>query len=109
LVNEINRFNGIELSIAGERVTNTTAIRDINGYTTVNTEPISTPPFTIGITAESMEEARKLYSYLTASAIHDDFYIDDLTIDISEPQEELVLPAFDGKINMEHLEAGEGE
>lgn len=109
LVNEINRFNGIELAIAGERVINTTAIRDINGYTTVNTKPISTPPFTIGITATSMEEARKLASHLTASAIHDDFYIDDLTITISEPQKKLALPAFDGEINMEHLQAGEGE
>lgn len=109
LVNEINRFDGIELAIAGERVINTTAIRDINGYTTVNTEPISTPPFMITIMATSMEEARKLSSYLTASAIHDDFYIDDLTITISEPQEELALPAFDEEINMEHLQAGEGE
>ncbi|MDE0581832.1 DUF881 domain-containing protein [Planococcus sp. A6] len=109
LVNEINRFDGIELAIAGERVINTTAIRDINGYTTVNTEPISTPPFVITITATSMEEARKLSSYLTASAIHDDFYIDDLTITISEPQEELALPAFDEEINIDHLQAEEGE
>ncbi|MGM0897619.1 MAG: DUF881 domain-containing protein [Bacillota bacterium] len=109
LVNEVNRFKAIEVAIAGERIINTTAIRDINGYTTVNAEPISTPPFTIAIAAVSMEEARKLHSYLTASAIHDDFYIDDLTINISQPQEELVLPPFDGEINMMHLEAGEGE
>lgn len=109
LVNEINRFDGIELSIAGERVINTTAIRDINGYTTVNTDPISTPPLTIAITAKSMEEARKLHSYLSASAIHEDFYIDDLTIAISDPQEKLTLPAFDEEIRMEYLEAGEGE
>lgn len=109
LVNEINRFDGIELSIAGERVINTTAIRDINGYTTVNTDPISTPPLTIAITAKSMEEARKLHSYLSASAIHEDFYIDDLTIVISDPQEQLTLPAFDEEIRMEYLEAGEGE
>ncbi|ANU17530.1 hypothetical protein BBI11_11085 [Planococcus maritimus] len=109
LVNEINRFDGIELAIAGERVVNTTAIRDINGYTTVNTDPISTPPLTIAITSKSMEEARKLYSYLSASTIHEDFYIDDLTIAISEPQEQLTLPAFDEKIQMGYLEAGEGE
>ena len=109
LVNEINRFDGIELSIAGERVINTTAIRDINGYTTVNTDPISTPPLTIAITAKSMEEARKLHSYLSASAIHEDFYIDDLTIVISDPQEQLTLPSFDEEIRMEYLEAGEGE
>lgn len=109
LVNEINRFDGIELAIAGERVINTTAIRDINGYTTVNTNPISTPPLTIAITSKSMEEARKLYSYLSASTIHEDFYIDDLTIAISEPQEQLTLPAFDEEIQMGYLEAGEGE
>ncbi|WP_271852928.1 DUF881 domain-containing protein [Planococcus maritimus] len=109
LVNEINRFDGIELAIAGERVVNTTAIRDINGYTTVNTDPISTPPLTIAITSKSMEEARKLYSYLSASTIHEDFYIDDLTIAISEPQEQLTLPAFDEEIQMGYLEAGEGE
>lgn len=109
LVNEINRFDGIELAIAGERVVNTTAIRDINGYTTVNTDPISTPPLTIAITSKNMEEARKLYSYLSASTIHEDFYIDDLTIDISEPQEQLTLPAFDEEIQMGYLEAGEGE
>lgn len=109
LVNEINRFDGIELAIAGERVVNTTAIRDINGYTTVNTAPISTPPLTIAITSKSMEEARKLYSYLSASTIHEDFYIDDLTIAISEPQEQLTLPAFDEEIQMGYLEAGEGE
>lgn len=109
LVNEINRFDGIELAIAGERVVNTTAIRDINGYTTVNTDPISTPPLTIAITSKSMEEARKLYSYLSASTIHEDFYIDDLTIAISEPQEQLTLPAFDEEIPMGYLEAGEGE
>ncbi|MFP3345680.1 hypothetical protein R0J87_24675, partial [Halomonas sp. SIMBA_159] len=77
------------------------AIRDINGYTTVNTDPISTPPLTIAITAKSMEEARKLHSYLSASAIHEDFYIDDLTIAISDPQEQLTLPAFDEEIRME--------
>ena len=109
LVNEINRFDGIELAIAGERVVNTTAIRDINGYTMVNTDPISTPPLTIAITSKSMEEARKLYSYLSASTIHEDFYIDDLTIAISEPQEQLTLPAFDEEIQMGYLEAGEGE
>lgn len=109
LVNEINRFDGIELAIAGERVVNTTAIRDINGYTTVNTDPISTPPLTIAITSKNMEEARKLYSYLSASTIHEDFYIDDLTIAISEPQEQLTLPAFDEEIQMGYLEAGEGE
>ncbi|MFC4712530.1 DUF881 domain-containing protein [Planococcus dechangensis] len=109
LVNEVNRFNGIEMAISGQRIVNTTAIRDINGYTTVNGERISTPPFAIAITSGSMEETRKLFSHLTASEMHDDFYIDDLTIAISEPQEQLTLPPFDGDLNTTHLEALEEE
>jgi uncharacterized protein YlxW (UPF0749 family) len=109
LVNEINRFNGIEMTISGQRIVNTTAIRDINGYTTVNGQRISTPPFAIAITAGSMEETRKLFSHLTASEMHDDFYIDDLTIVISEPQEQLTLPPFDGDLSATYLEALEEE
>lgn len=109
LVNEINRFNGIEMTISGQRIINTTAIRDINGYTTVNGQRISTPPFAIAITAGSMEETRKLFSHLTASEMHDDFYIDDLTIAISEPQEQLTLPPFDGDLSATNLEALEEE
>lgn len=109
LVNEINRLNGIELSIGGQRIINTTAIRDINGYTTVNGEHISTPPVAIDIMAQSKEDLRKLHSLLTASPLHDDFYIDDLTIDIKEPQDELTLPAYSGEINAGYLEAEEGE
>ncbi|MBT2581859.1 DUF881 domain-containing protein [Planococcus sp. ISL-109] len=109
LVNEINRFNSIEMTISGQRIINTTAIRDINGYTTVNGERISTPPFAIEITTGNMEETRKLFSHLTASEIHDDFYIDDLTIAVSEPQEQLTLPPFGEDWSAAHLEALEEE
>lgn len=109
LVNEINRFNDIEMTISGQRTINTTAIRDINGYTTVNGQRISTPPFAIEIIAGNMEETRKLFSHLTASEIHDDFYIDDLTIAISEPQDRLTLPPYEEDWSAAHLEALEDE
>ncbi|MGH2317408.1 DUF881 domain-containing protein [Planococcus sp. SE5232] len=109
LVNEINRYNGLYVSIDGKRIINTTAIRDINGQTTVNTKPVETPPFSIKIISESMEDSEKLYNHLLASRILDDFYIDNLTLTVSEPQDDLIIEAYDGTIDTNYLQASEGE
>ncbi|WP_142826629.1 DUF881 domain-containing protein [Planococcus soli] len=109
LVNEINRYNGLYVSIDGKRIINTTAIRDINGQTAVNTKPVDTPPFSIKIISESMEDSEKLYNHLLASRILDDFYIDNLTLNVSEPQYELIIEAYDGTVDTKYLQASEGE
>lgn len=109
LINEINRYNGLYVSIDGKRIINTTAIRDINGQTSVNTEPVETPPFSIKIISESMEDSEKLYNHLLASRILDDFYIDNLTLNVSEPKDDLVIEAYDGIIDTNYLQASKGE
>ena len=109
LVNEINRYNGLYVSIDGKRIINTTAIRDINGQTTVNAKPVQTPPFSLKIISGSMEESEKLYNHLLASRILDDFYIDNLTLTVSEPQNDMIIEAYDGTIDTTHLQASEGE
>lgn len=109
LVNEINRYNGLYISVDGKRIINTTAIRDINGQTTVNAKPVETPPFSIKIISESMEDSEKLYNHLLASRILDDFYIDNFTLTVSEPQNDLVIEAYDGTVDANYLQASEGE
>lgn len=108
-VNEINRFKGIDLSIDGKRIINTTPIRDINGRTTINGKPIGTPPVEVKIAAGSMENAEKLYNYLKASPILDNFYIDNLSVDVMQPQEEITVEAYSEELMLEHLEAAEEE
>lgn len=103
-VNEINRFNGLYVSIDGKRIINTTAIRDINGRTTVNTSPVQTPPFTVKIVSDSMENTEKLYNHLKASMILDDFYIDNLSVVITEPVEELTVEEYDKEIDYHLLQ-----
>lgn len=103
-VNEINRFNGLYVSIDGNRIVNTTAIRDINGRTTVNTVPIQTPPFKIKIVTNSMEDTETLYNHLLSSPLRDDFYIDDLIVEVSEPSAELAIEAYDKDIDYNLLE-----
>lgn len=107
-VNSINSFKNLEISIDGQRLVNTTAIRDINGNTTVNTKPVQTPPFAVKIVAGTMEDTEKLYNYLLSSPLMDDFYIDDLTVTVTEPKDQVVVEAYDGEISNQYLkEAGE--
>jgi uncharacterized protein YlxW (UPF0749 family) len=108
-VNTINTFSNLDISIDGKRIVNTTAIRDINGQTTVNTKPVQTPPFVVKIVAGSMEDAEKLYNYMLSAPLLDDFYIDDLSVTVSEPQDHLVVEAYDGKISNKYLNNAEEE
>ena len=84
-VNELNRFKGINLEIDGKRFTMLSSIRDINGITAVNGLHVSTPPFTMKIISPTVEDSEKLYNYLLASSIHDDFYLDNLILEIGSP------------------------
>lgn len=109
LVNEINRNNGLYVSVDGNRIVNTTAIRDINGLTTVNAIPIQTPPFKIKIASNSMEDTEKLYNHLLSSRILDDFYIDNLSVEISAPQEQVTIEPYAKELNYRHLQIAEEE
>lgn len=109
LVNEINRYNGLYVSVDGNRIVNTTAIRDINGLTTVNTVPIQTPPFKIKIASSSMEDTEKLYNHLLSSRILDDFYIDNLSVEISAPQEQMTIEPYEKELDYQHLRIAEEE
>lgn len=108
-VNEINRFKGIELSIDGKRIINTSPIRDINGRTTINGKPIGTPPIEMKIVAGTIDNAEKLYNHLKASPILDNFYIDNLSVNVMQPQEEITIEGYDGELELKHLEAAEEE
>ena len=103
LLNEINRFNGQYVSIDGKRIIHSSPIRDINGQTTVNSLIVQTPPFEIRIGTDTKEAAEKLYNHLKSSNITDDFYIDNLTLKIGEPESEVTVPAFDQPITTKYL------
>lgn len=103
LLNEINRFNGHDVSIDGKRIIHSSPIRDINGQTTVNSINVRTPPFKIRVGTETKEDAEMLYNHLQSSMIADDFFIDNLTLTIGEPKDQISIPAFDQSINSKYL------
>lgn len=103
-VNELNHHKGITLEIDGKRFTTLSSIRDINGITTVNGLNVSTPPFFIKIISPTLAESEKLYNYLVASTIHDDFYLDNFILDVGKPEASVTIRAFPEKFDNQFLE-----
>ncbi|MCG3090187.1 DUF881 domain-containing protein [Sporosarcina cyprini] len=103
-VNDLNRFKGHDLEIDGKRYTILSSIRDINGMTAVNGLDVATPPFKIKIVTQTKQDCEKLYNYLLASSIHDDFYLENLIMEISEPQEEVAIRGWPEKFENLYLE-----
>ncbi|NME05242.1 DUF881 domain-containing protein [Psychrobacillus sp. BL-248-WT-3] len=104
LINEINRFKAEAVEVDGKRIVYSSAIRDVNGRTTVNNLTIKKAPFTIKIGTLILEDAKKMYNQLQASPIGDNFYIDNLRLTIGEPEDEVTIQAFDQSVNMEFLQ-----
>lgn len=110
LVNEIYRYNGLYIEIDGQRLTHKSAIRDINGATTINGVSIDETNINIKIITETFEKAEKLYGYLYASSFRDDFYLDNLSLTINEAQKNINIAEVDGPLSTDYLvENNEGD
>jgi len=103
LLNTLFKNNATNVSIDGNRVVQTTAIRDINGKTTVNSIPLSSPSFEIFVGTSDYKAAQKMYNSLQASTFIDSFYLDNFNLVIEEPIEQLQLPAFDQPLTNDYL------
>nr|WP_210470472.1 DUF881 domain-containing protein [Sporosarcina sp. 6E9] len=90
-INEINRIKGNSIEIDGKRFTTLSSIRDINGKTTVDGLNVSVPPINLKIITQTFADAEKLFNTLHASEIHDDFYLDNLNLEIGEPKNEIKI------------------
>ncbi|SFA53442.1 Uncharacterized conserved protein YlxW, UPF0749 family [Anoxybacillus pushchinoensis] len=104
LINELNMYGAEQMSIAGQRIVNTTVIRDINGVTKVDTYPLRSFPIEVKVIATNAE---KLYNRLKASMIVDNFALENLLLTISEPQKRVVIPPYDGTVRVKQMEAVE--
>lgn len=102
-VNELNRVKWQALEIDDKRYTTLSAIRDINGYTTVNGINIKSPPFMIKVVTDSIEDSEKIYNTLHASVIHDDFYLDDLLLKVNTPEKKVEIKGWKEDFNNLYL------
>lgn len=105
LLNELNSYEAEEIAIDGHRIINTTVIREIQNVTKIDAYTIGSLPFEIKIITD---DAEKLYNRMKVSEIIDDFFIDNLKLTVSEPQQEITVPAHEN-IVVKHLEPVKSE
>ncbi|MGF2615562.1 DUF881 domain-containing protein [Rossellomorea aquimaris] len=104
LVNELNRYGAKDISIDGHRLINTTVIRDINGETKIDGYPINSIPFEVRVLTLDLGKAEDLYNRMQVSRAIEDFFIDNLRVNIGAPVESLTVPAYRDTIRVRHME-----
>lgn len=110
LTNYLFQWQALAITIDGQRLVINSAIRDLNGKTSVNGEAISTPPITIQIATATEADATKIKNKLMASTLGDSFFLDGWLINIDEPTTELKLDAWQGPLVNDYLiESNKGD
>ncbi|MGN1401755.1 MAG: DUF881 domain-containing protein [Bacillus sp. (in: firmicutes)] len=100
LVNELNKYDAAHISINGNRIINSTVIRDINGVTKIDGSPIDT--FPIEIRALS-DDAGKLRDNIKVSQSAEELFIEDLSLTVSDVIPSLTIPAFRGDLTIQQM------
>ncbi|WRP08362.1 DUF881 domain-containing protein [Rossellomorea aquimaris] len=104
LVNELNRYDAMDISIDGHRLINTSVIRDINGETKVDGYSIKKIPFEVRVLTKDLDSAKGLYNRMQVSQSVEDFFIDNLRVSISKPLEKVVVPPYEDTIRVRLME-----
>ena len=94
LINDLNRYNARAIEVDGKRLSYNSAIRDINGKTTINSEPIQNMDIEINIITLTYEQAEKMKNHLLASTFQDEFYIDNLVLTIHEAEQKIQIDSI---------------
>ncbi|HAQ08636.1 MAG TPA: NgoFVII family restriction endonuclease [Bacillus bacterium] len=105
LLNELNMYGAQHVSVDGERVINTTVIRDINRETKINGHSLNRFPVEIKIIVENAQIAEKLYNRMKVSTVADDFFIDNLEVKVNRPKNDIVIPAYADSIRIRYMES----
>ncbi|SFA46487.1 Uncharacterized conserved protein YlxW, UPF0749 family [Parageobacillus thermantarcticus] len=106
LINELNMYGAKEIAVAEERMTNTTAIRDVNGATKIGDRKISSLPIEVKVIAD---DAEMLYNRLNVSTIRDDFAVENLQLVVSKPLASVVVPPSEKNRSVKYMEAAIAE
>ncbi|MEK4148472.1 MULTISPECIES: DUF881 domain-containing protein [Robertmurraya] len=104
LLNEINMYGAKHVSIGGQRVINTTVIREIAGETKINGRSLRNFPVEILVITEDMKTARNLYNRMLVSNASEEFFIDNLKMTVLEPQLKITIPAYEDSIRIRNIE-----
>jgi uncharacterized protein YlxW (UPF0749 family) len=105
LLNKLNMYDAAYVSVDGQRVINTTVIRDINNETKIDGHALSSLPIEVKVGVDNLVTAEKLYNRIKASKATEEFFTENLKLIISEPTTEVAIPAYDNPIRIRYLES----
>ncbi|MBM4764017.1 DUF881 domain-containing protein [Bacillus sp. B15-48] len=109
LINQLNMYGAIHISIDDQRIINTTVIRDIAGVTKVNGHSLNRFPIEIKVITGNIDDAERLYNRMKVSSVVDDFFIDNLYVELENPKEDIEIPAYQDTIRVRYMEPVEIE
>ncbi|MFE8703623.1 DUF881 domain-containing protein [Cytobacillus sp. FJAT-54145] len=104
LINELNLYSAKHISVAGNRVINTTVIREINTETKINGRSLNRLPIEINVITEDLNTAEKLYNRMQVSSTAEDFFIDNLRVSILKPRLDITVPEYEDPIRIRYME-----
>ena len=104
LVNELNMSEARYIAIDGQRIINTTVIRDINGETKIDGHTIRSLPVEVKVGVNEMNAAEKLSNRMKVSKAKDEFFTENLRLNVSAPNPAISIPAYDNSIRIKYME-----
>jgi uncharacterized protein YlxW (UPF0749 family) len=112
LINELNMYGALHISVDGQRIINTTVIRDINNETKIDGHSLNKMPFEIKVVASNLQAAEKLYNRMQGSESAEElFRFDNLRVDVSKASSQITIAPYQNTIrvlNMEIVETQKG-
>jgi uncharacterized protein YlxW (UPF0749 family) len=104
LLNELNMDEAKYVSIDGQRIINTTVIRDINSVTKIDGHSINSLPIEVKVVTDSMKTATTLYNRMQVSKSTEEFFIDNLRLIVTAPIKNVMVPAYENPIHIRNME-----
>ncbi len=104
LLNELYLNGALHVSIDGKRVINTTVIREISMVTKIDGHSLNKFPIEIKAIAADRAGAEKLYDRMKVSSVIEDFFIDNLTVELEKPEDGMIVPAYQDPIRIRYME-----
>ncbi|QED47454.1 DUF881 domain-containing protein [Cytobacillus dafuensis] len=109
LVNELNMYGAMQISIDNQRIINSTVIRDINGETKIDGHSLNRLPIEIKVIAENAKSADKLFKRMQVSKSADEFFVDNLRVKVVKPDEMIEIPAYQNTIRIRDMKPVDSE
>lgn len=105
LINELNSYGANHISIENERHTNMTAIRYVGDRIHMNQRPLAGLPLSVKVASDDPD---RLLSYIEVSQSRDEFAMHNIQF-ILEKKDNIEIPAYDSKFQLQHIEIIEDE